>query len=287
MTTASTGVAVIAALTLGLAGCGDNAVDDAFAWRVDLTDLDPALLAAAVTDREIVVVGGGPGGAVLLSWDDATRTWRRPALPGGADTLWWTWIGADDAAIAVGARATVLRRVGGAWQADDVHDLVGGEVTLYGAWGAGADDVWVVGGTLAPSPTPGVVLHFDGAGWQLAAVVDHALYKVWGAAADDLWAVGEAGTILHGDGATWTATTSPTTSRLIAVIGRAGDEVYAVGGDDGGVVLRWDGATWARFATTPARLSGVWTAPGAALFVAGADGYLERFGADDAAPPSA
>ncbi len=232
----------------------------------------------------MLAVGGGVGGGVVLRWTDADAAWRRAALPPGSGALWWTWLGPDGDAVAVGAGATVLRRVAGTWLADDVDALVDPFVTLYGAWGAAADDVWVVGGMATPGTSPGVILHWDGVAWRRSAEADGPLYKVWGAAADDVWAVGDDGVIMHGDGATWTAVETGTTARLVAVMGRAADEVYAVGGDADGVVLRYDGARWAAVATTPEPLAAVWTAPGAALVVGGSEGTLVRLGAAGAAP---
>jgi hypothetical protein len=71
------------------------------------------------------------------------------------------------------------------------------------------------------------------------------------------------------------------------VYGRAADDVYAVGGDSTGLVLHWDGAGWTNFAPSLAvdPLSGVWTAPGRALYAGGNRGVLLRFGGADNATP--
>ena len=104
------------------------------------------------------------------------------------------------------------------------------------------------------------------------------LFKVWGRSEDDVWAVGLDGTILHRGADGWEPEESPTTQRLIAVMGRDTNEVYAVGGDVTGVVLRWDGSSWIEWTTANEPLSAVWTAPGRALYVGGNRGYLARFG---------
>src|SRR3970282_453480 len=53
---------------------------------------------------------------------------------------------------------------------------------------------------------------------------DQALFKVWGASAGDAWAVGTGGLILHFDGAAWALAASPTSERLIAVGGASAAE---------------------------------------------------------------
>ena len=165
----------------------------------------------------------------------------------------------------------------GTWIADDVTALASPAVTFYGVWGTRADDVWVVGGTLTPGPEPGVILHWDGSAWSAAMVVDRPLFKVWGAGAGDVWAVGDDGIAVHRTAGDWEVVATSTAERLIAVSGRAADDVYAVGGDAAGLVLRWDGTRWSPYATTPRPLAGVWTQPGAPLHVGGADGLLARF----------
>ena len=81
-----------------------------------------------------------------------------------------------------------------------------------------------------------------------------------GSAPNDVFAVGAQGTILHYDGATWTAMISPTTRFLRAVWGSSGTDVIAVGG--GGTIVRFDGTSWtAQTSGTTETLRGVWGAP--------------------------
>ena len=64
---------------------------------------------------------------------------------------------------------------------------------LFGVWGSGADDVYLVGGG-------GLVLHGTqrGAAWaQEPSGTDEDLLAVWGSGPGDVYAVGYAGTILH------------------------------------------------------------------------------------------
>jgi hypothetical protein len=259
--------------------CGDppgNAPAAPFVWSVDLAELDDALLSVWIGGPdEVIAVGGGAGRGVVYEWDG--ERWDAPPLPDDTGALWWIWALPGGDAFAVGDGGTVLRRAGGLWRRELVGDLVAEDQILYGVHGFAPDDVWIVGGTLLPRPMPGVILHWDGLVFS-AEPAEALLFKVWGAAAGDLWAVGEGGAILHGDGATFAAVPSSTTDRLIAVYGRASDDVYAVGGAGVGRILRWDGAAWRTFATTPEALSGVWTAPARPLYVGGARGYLARLG---------
>ncbi|MCW5832120.1 MAG: hypothetical protein KIS78_06675 [Labilithrix sp.] len=73
------------------------------------------------------------------------------------------------------------------------------------------------------------------------------LTAVWGTSKDDVWAVGSRGTILHWDGAAWTATPSGTPQTLFAITGSGPNDVWAF--SSRGVVLRSTGfaagaATW-------------------------------------------
>ena len=64
--------------------------------------------------------------------------------------------------------------------------------------------------------------------------------------ASDGWAVGDAGIIVHWDGASWQVVSSPTTNDLNAVHMLAANDGWAVGGSGGanGTILHWDGGTW-------------------------------------------
>lgn len=95
------------------------------------------------------------------------------------------------------------------------------------------------------------------------------LSGVWGSASDDVWAVGEAGTILHYDGAQWTASESPTKAWLTSVSGSAPDDVWAVGES---VVLHWDGTSWTDVLMDPhldEMLLGIWSGGKDSVFMVG------------------
>ncbi len=278
-------VAVISTACSGPPGANPR-----FDWQADLSMLPEAVLSVwvAPSGDQAIAVGGGSGGAVIFEWNGGP-SWSAPLLP-ESGLLWWAWAEPGGTAWAVGEDATVLaREPGGPWQRAAVDGAVPPSVALYGVWGAGGD-VWVVGGSVnAASPPPNAIAHFDGTVWtaeDTGALPEEAIFKVWGTSAGDVWVVGVDGLIGHrgGDGV-WIAHDSGSEARLIALMGRASDEVYAVGGDSTGVVLKWDGVDWSEFAQTGEALSAIWTAPGRALFVGGNRGFLGRYGGSDGGDP--
>lgn len=251
-----------------------------FAWVTGFENLDEAILSTCGRDGEFLAVGGDDE-AAIVEWRDPD--WRVAPAVAGAGVLWWCWLSPDGSAWAVGEGGTVLHRtpgVDGIWSLQDTRGAVSAEVTLYGVWGAAADDIYAVGGSLTNSELPVAIAHFDGQQWlpiPTDGLPGETLFKVWGLAANDIWAVGANGTALHFDGAEWTATVTDASARLTAVWGTGPDDVYAVGGLGTGVVLRWDGAAWSTFASVNEELAGVWTAPGQALYVGGNRGLLIRY----------
>jgi hypothetical protein len=119
-----------------------------------------------------------------------------------------------------------------------------------------ASDIWVVGSTAntTTGTTTGEALHFNGATWSVVPMPAGA-----GAVTDispsDVWAVGGA-SIEQWNGKVWSIVPSPTPGAdlgLTAIAARGPNDVYAVGdnipsingGTVQGVILRWNGSTWA------------------------------------------
>lgn len=260
-----------------------------FSWAPVLAGLDDALLATCSGGEHgevVVAVGGRPGAGLVLEWSD--DAWHAAALPPGSGVLWWCWIDDSGTPWAAGEGATVLRKQQGRWQRTtidtDIDTDMGGalasQVTFYGLWGARNGDVYAVGGALGNPGLTTVIAHYDGSRWQLvdtSALPRQLPFKVWGSGPGDVWVVGDGGMVLHHDGTAWTATTTPTSERLIAVWGSSARDVYAVGGAGRGLLLAYDGAAWTELATAPEQLSGVWTAPDQPLYVAGNGGYVARY----------
>lgn len=270
--------ALLPALVLAI-GCGSppgETAPDPFEWEIALSELDDAVLSVCEGGGRLLAVGGTTNRAAIYEWRETS--WNLASLPAGSQLLWWCWIDHAGTAWAVGERATVLASSAvDSWRAEDVSATVPADLTLFGVWGTGPSDVHVVGGGFQTTNV-GVSAHFDGDGWTRSdGGADEVLFKVWGSGPDDVWAVGTGGAIRHFDGEAWTDASPIVSDRLIAVWGTGASDVYAVGGDGAGIVLRYDGSAWQTFATAPERLSGVWTAPGEPLYVAGDRGFVARY----------
>jgi hypothetical protein len=103
--------------------------------------------------------------------------------------------------------------------------------------------------------------------WRNPLPQGHDLYAVWGSGSSDVFAVGQAGTILHYDGSTWSPMDSGTTADLHGVWGTASNDVYAFG--DSGTFLRYNGTSW------QLKTSGTTRAFGTAAGVAANEIYVQ------------
>lgn len=117
-----------------------------------------------------------------------------------------------------------------------VSDSDAGTPTPLDGRAASAPDGSITSGALTSG-----ICSASGWCWCDTTLQSNALAGVWGAGANDVWAVGEAGTILHWDGASWSPSASGTTVALRDVWGSGSDDVWAVGA---GVLLHWDGKAW-------------------------------------------
>lgn len=198
--------------------------------------------------------------------------------------IWWAWASSANDVWVVGAFGQIAH--GPVDALEMVASTTSTNTTLYGAWGSAPDDVWIVGGApRATSGPKGTILRWDGS--QLVDVTptgtassatDGVLFKVWGSGRDDVMIVGAAGTAIRYDGSDWSRTETNTDVQLTTVHGRSATEMYAVGGRNQGVVLRWDGSTWTPIGEDFApNISGVFVAPNGEVWVAGDSGYLSRF----------
>ena len=95
--------------------------------------------------------------------------------------------------------------------------------------------------------------------------------------ATDVFAVGFGGTILHYDGATWSAMTSGVTGPLEGVWGSSGSDVFAVEnwGNSANAILHYDGSSWSSMSNVPDAPSGgfsaVWGSSPSDVFAVGYD----------------
>jgi hypothetical protein len=95
---------------------------------------------------------------------------------------------------------------------------------------------------------------------KLPAVTAH-LESMWAFSSTDIWAVGDAGTIVHWDGAAWSpydfGLFGKPTGNFYGVWGNAPDDIWAVGSF--GLIHHYDGTRWTSVSSsTPLDLYGVW-----------------------------
>jgi hypothetical protein len=209
----------------------------------------------------------GESGTILHG--DGTR-WSAPAPGVPSVFLRAVWGASPTAVFVVGDGGTILRFDGQAWTAAAIPS--GSASGLAGVWGSSAADVYAVGSNAAGQ---GVILHFDGAAWSLAYSSPAPLRSVWGSGPRDIYVGGDAGTLLHGDGVTWTKMVSRSTQAIFAVSGSGAADVFAAA-DDGLFHLR--AGAWEEIALPSAnRLRGLSVAP-SRVFVVGTtpETHLDR-----------
>jgi hypothetical protein len=245
-----------------LAGCASGDCPPGWKPLFDESQLTRPVL-AGWTDGSDTWLVGGPVGAVALEslvLRDSGGGWS-PLATGRHETLWWVWGTSDGSEVwMVGEAGLVLR-----WRASGFEVIDAGVTgaTLFGVWGSGPEDVWVVGG----NPGGGtrvlndVVRHFDGHAWSAADAPPArgaAFFKIWGPAAGDFWIVGEDATLWHHTASGWDdhAAEIGTRDSLTTVHGCASDEVYTVGGMG---IYVWRGSSWqpASGVTPQASVNGV------------------------------
>lgn len=241
---------------------------------------------------DIYMVGADDGQGPMVQRFDGDG-WQRLST-GTTGDLWWVW--GDGAQIwMTGAGARVLRHdpVGGSFVEEVVADPI---FTLFGVWGSGPDDVYVVASDVSGG-RPGEILHFDGEGWQSVAVVPDSAngsqrqpFKVWGTGPDDVWVVGTGALVMHFDGEQWTDLPPPVaaTTTLFTVHGTGPDDVFAVGGFGNATVARFDGEAWSDDSPPPADIApgftGVFAHPEHGVAAAGNQGAIWWRGDDGWAP---
>ncbi|MDC0749280.1 WD40/YVTN/BNR-like repeat-containing protein [Polyangium mundeleinium] len=170
----------------------------------------------------------GDAGTLLQSISSGTA-WQ--PLPGPSKThpLHAVWSSSNGRAHIVGGAGTIVSKTGDHFQ----PTASGTSRDLFGVWGSGPNDVYVVG-------AGGKILHStDGLQWtaQPSGTTEN-LYAVWGSGPGDVYAVGRGGTILHTSdgGTTWKLQKSGTTEALHAISGTGPGEVWIAGA--AGTLLR-------------------------------------------------
>lgn len=263
----------------GTGGGGTGGQVSAPAWQTVYSgkDLGGALLSVWGSSASDVYAVGGPlgnGGDAVVAHFDGT-SWSK-LDPGGADSFWWVSGSGPNDIWMSGEHGRITHYDGAAFQ--DHTPLT--TATIWGVWAASPTDAWAVGGTPEGGTTApnDILLHWDGTSWQqeaLPAVLGRSLNKVWGSSADNVYAVGEAGTVWHRKGGTWSLETTPATSHLLTVFGCSATDVYAVGGQD---VLHSDGAAWTKVDVKLGNsVNGVACNKAGDVLIVGSGGLKQRF----------
>lgn len=172
---------------------------------------------------------------------------------------------------AVGVSDTVIRWNGSTWSTVPFSFIR----QLSGVWYRDESNVWVVADS-------GFIFRYDGSSWMTEHSTGTVLRAVWGAATDNLWAVGgmnaNSGTILHGDGAGWSAQQNGLSSPLNAITGCDANNVWAAG--DSGTIFKLQGSTWTPQASgTSQNIRGAFaisTSCGCSVFFVGTGGLVLR-----------
>ena len=261
------------------AACGGGS-GESDRWSVVLSDLPGGLTSVWGTGPDdIWAVGGDPGdgsGSTVMRFDGAQ--WSSLDT-GTSGDLWWVYGFQDGPVFMGGKNGLILRYEDGAFGTMDTP----GTATVYGIWGASADDMWAVGGNVISGA---FAWRLDGGSWREAEgfpadlAGSESLFKVWGSAPDDVWLVGTNGVALHFDGTGLSQASSGTTGHLITVHSSQGRSV-AVGGLGAGVIVENDGSGWTDASPSKApQVMGAWLDEDSG-YVAGVKGAVLRLDGDE------
>ena len=228
----------------------------------------------ARNEADVWVVGGDArdgNGPAVYHYDGAGWTKLYTALR--SIDLWWVYGFEGGPVFMSGSNGTILQYQDGTF----TPMTTPGTPTVFGMWGAAANDVWAVGGNFGGG---GFVWHYDGAAWTAKDIpaditANGSVWKVGGRAATDVWMSCSNGATLHWDGAALEATAIDTESPLFSVGGNA-ERFITVGGAFDGEIYENEGSGWESVLPrgNPA-LSGVTVHDDVALAV-GADGVVLR-----------
>lgn len=223
------------------------------------------------------VGGSGPEDVWMVGEEGRITHWDGAAFTehasGTAATLWGVWAASPGDAWAVGGTPgngpgeddVVLRWDGAAWMPEA---LPGAPLSraLYKVWGAGPDDIYVVG-------ERGVMWRRQGGAWTLLPeLTQGTLFTVSGCGPGEVWAVGGVA-VLRSDGQAF-APVDVTLPNLVngVACGPSGSALLV---GDGGLKHRLAGGQWVNdFIEMPNdNLHGAWADGEGAFWAAGGDFY--------------
>ena len=232
-----------------------------------------AVWVASAADAWIV----GPGDTLLHFNGDA---WVAVAPPvAGSDVFGVygiaaneVWAGGERFLPSGGRSGIVMHWDGHAWTdafVTEERPVNRGTIRYSTVWASSPSNVWAGGFDILAGAADifGTLIHFDGTTWAEPPVDDLLLAgrpvtAIFGASPTDLW--GAPG--MHWDGTTWSRVLSERTAGVVAIQGRATDDLVAVGRD--GRVLHFNGDTWEDWNTTLTddQIVDAWGAPNGEIF---------------------
>ena len=114
----------------------------------------------------------------------------------------------------------------------------------------------------------------DGWCWENPLPTGNTLNAVWAVAPTDVWIVGDRGTVLHWDGATWTAMRAPTDGNLNDVWASSATDVWTIADAwpsqrAAPTLMHWDGRAWATPALDGFEPQDIWGASQDDVWLAG------------------
>lgn len=250
--------------------CGGPTATAPGDWVVDHVESDGVLLSVwGSSSRDVWAAGGQVGRGLILH--STGGAWDRVEAP-APSLVWWVYGFTADDVYAVGEHGLILHFDGSSWQRIES----GTDRTLYGLWGASGRDVWIVGGEPGGAPGSGVILRGNANGFSSVEgvpsdFVPDAFFKVYGIT-NDVIVVGRAGTVLRYDGQAWRRDAVPTDRAIVSLWARGPDDVFAVGGQEVGEILHFDGTRWSPLGALSgvAGLNGVFTGPARPVVAVGA-----------------
>lgn len=210
-----------------------------------------------------VWVCGHPGAIQHLT----AGSWRTERLP-RSDACASVTASAANNALAGGTTPIYFRYNGASWTVQPT-----GATQRF-------DDLWTTstGETYAVDRTSNVY-RFDGSSWTVMPTGSaQRLFSVWASGPSSVFAAGELGTVMHYDGSSWTRLTTGTTGTLHSVWGASPTNVVFVGSDaNGGLVLRYNGASFSPSNPTSRSLLGVHGRSPNEVYAVGEGGTIIRF----------
>ena len=230
---------------------------------------------------DVFVVGGADIQGEVYHWDGAA--WAAQDVPDGVPLLVWSYgFGAEDV-WSVGLDGAAVHWDGAAWTPVETgtdQDLWG----VFGfasddLWVVGGSPPGDAPTILHWDGTAFDAVELDPAQNPLEVA---ALFKVWGIGSR-LFAVGERGLILRWDGEGWEREDAGAKADqdFVSLWGTSEDHIVAVGGRGNARIAVYDGAAWETFAPSGyGGLNAVYMAEPNVAVVGGIYGYVGRFDLD-------